>query len=80
LREFQYRVVRRRFAPKKEELSGGWRELHYEDVHISHEIFTSRTINFRRMGWTWPTVLIADVRNVYSVFVGKSERRTLERP
>jgi hypothetical protein len=67
LREFQYRVARI-FAPKKEEVSGGWSELHYEELHISHEIFIGRTINFRRMRRTWPTVLIADVRNVYRVF------------
>jgi hypothetical protein len=37
LREFEYRIVRRIFGPKRKEVAGGWRELHYEELHTSHE-------------------------------------------
>jgi hypothetical protein len=30
---FEYRVLRRMLAPKKDEVTGGWRKLHNEEVH-----------------------------------------------
>jgi hypothetical protein len=30
---FENRVLKRIFGPKKEEVTGGWRRLHYEEVH-----------------------------------------------
>jgi uncharacterized protein YbdZ (MbtH family) len=33
LRVFENRVVRRTFGPKREEVPGGWRRLHKEDLH-----------------------------------------------
>jgi hypothetical protein len=30
---FQYSVARRIFIPKLEEVTGGWRNLHNEEVH-----------------------------------------------
>jgi hypothetical protein len=30
---FENRVLRRIFAPKREEVTGGWRELHNEELH-----------------------------------------------
>jgi hypothetical protein len=36
LRVFQDRVLRRIFGPKREEVAGGWRRLHNEELHNFH--------------------------------------------
>jgi hypothetical protein len=33
LRVFKNRVLRRIFGPKRDEVTGGWRKLHYEELH-----------------------------------------------
>jgi hypothetical protein len=33
LRVFENRVPRRIFGPKKDEVAGGWRKLHNEELH-----------------------------------------------
>jgi hypothetical protein len=33
LREFENRVLRRKFGPKRDEVTGGWRKLHKEALH-----------------------------------------------
>jgi hypothetical protein len=33
LRAFLNRVLRRKFGPKREEVAGGWRRLHNEELH-----------------------------------------------
>jgi hypothetical protein len=33
LRVFENRVLRRIFGPKREEVAGGWRRLHNEELH-----------------------------------------------
>jgi hypothetical protein len=33
LRVFENRVLRRMFGPKRDEMTGGWRKLHDEDLH-----------------------------------------------
>jgi hypothetical protein len=33
LRVFETRVLRRIFGPKREEVAGGWRRLHNEELH-----------------------------------------------
>jgi len=36
LRECENRVLRRIFRPKREEVEGGWRKLHNEELHYSY--------------------------------------------
>jgi hypothetical protein len=33
LRVFENRVLRRIFGPKRDEMTGGWRKLHSEELH-----------------------------------------------
>jgi hypothetical protein len=33
LRVFESRVLRRIFGPKRDEVMGGWRKLHNEEIH-----------------------------------------------
>jgi hypothetical protein len=52
LRVFEYRIVRRVFGPKRDEVTGEWRKLHIEELHI---LYSSpgiiRQIKSRRMRW-----------------------------
>jgi hypothetical protein len=46
------RVLRRKFGPKRDEITGEWRKLHNEELHIlysSPDII--RQIKSRRMRW-----------------------------
>jgi hypothetical protein len=49
---FGNRVLRRIFGPKRDEVTGGWRELHNEKLH---NLYSSpsiiRMIKSKRMGW-----------------------------
>jgi hypothetical protein len=36
LKEFENRVLRRTYGHKREELMGGWRRLHNEELHNLH--------------------------------------------
>jgi hypothetical protein len=49
---FENRVLRRIFGPKRDEVSGGWRKLHNEELH---NLYSSpniiRMIMSRRMIW-----------------------------
>jgi hypothetical protein len=52
LRAFENRVLRRIFGPKRDEVTGGWRKLHNEELH---NLYSSpsiiRIIKSRRMRW-----------------------------
>jgi hypothetical protein len=50
---FENRVLRRIFGSKRDEVTGGWRKLHNEELHnlyMSPSII--RMIKSRRMRWT----------------------------
>jgi hypothetical protein len=52
LRMFENKVLRRIFRPKRDEVTGGWRKLHNEelrDLYSSSSII--RIIKSRRMRW-----------------------------
>jgi hypothetical protein len=53
LRVFENSVLRDIFGLKRDEVTGGWRKLHNEELHI---LYTSpsiiRMIKSRRMRWT----------------------------
>jgi hypothetical protein len=52
LRVFENRVLKSIFEPKRDEVTGGWRKLHSEDLH---NLYSSpnviKIINSRRMRW-----------------------------
>jgi len=82
LRVFENRVLRKIFGPKRDEVRGEWRKLHKEelnDLYCSLNIV--RVIKSRRMRWAGHVARMWDSSGVYSVLVGKPERkRPLERP
>jgi hypothetical protein len=82
LRVFENRVLRRIFGPKRDEVTGEWRMLHNEELHI---LYSSpniiRLIKSRRMRWAGHVTCMGEGRNVYKVLMGKPEgKRPLGRP
>jgi hypothetical protein len=51
-RVFENRVLRRIFGPKREEVAGGWRRLHSEELHSLYALPNFiRVVMSRRMRW-----------------------------
>jgi hypothetical protein len=75
-------VLRRIFGPKRDEVTGGWRKLHNEELHgLYSSPSIIRVIKSRRMKWAGHVARMGDVRNAYNILVGKHEgRRSLGRP
>jgi hypothetical protein len=52
LRIFENRVLRRIFGPKRDEVTGGWRKLHSEELHgLYSSPSIVRVIKARRIRW-----------------------------
>jgi hypothetical protein len=54
LRVFENKVLRRIFRPKRDEVTGGWRKLHNEELHDLYSLLSTsiiRIIKSRRMRW-----------------------------
>jgi hypothetical protein len=73
-RVFENRVLRRILGPKRDEVIGGWRELHNEELHNSYSSPSIiRMIKSRRMRWAGHVARMGEKRNVYRILVGKPE-------
>jgi hypothetical protein len=82
LRVFETKVLRRIFRPKRDEVTGGWRKLHNEELR---DLLSSpsiiRILKSRRMRRAGHVARMEEKRNAYRLFVGKSEgKRPLGRP
>jgi hypothetical protein len=82
LRVFENRVLRRIFGLKRDEVIGGWRKLHNEELHgLYSSPSIVRVTKSRRMRWVGHVAHMGEMRNVYSILVGEPEgRRLLGRP
>jgi hypothetical protein len=82
LRVFENRVLRRIFGPKSDEVTGGWRKLHNEELHgLYSSPSIVRVIKARRMRWAGHVARMGEVRGASNILVGMSEgRRPLGRP
>jgi hypothetical protein len=71
---FENWVLRRIFGPKRDEVIGGWRNLHNKELH---NLYCSpsmiRIIKSRRMRWTGHVARMGEKRNAYRILVGKQE-------
>jgi hypothetical protein len=79
---FVNRVLRRIFGPKRDEVTGGWRKLHNEELHILHSSPNIiRQMKSRRMRWEGHVARVGEERNCttfwWEILKGK---RTLGRP
>jgi hypothetical protein len=75
LRLFEYRVLRRIFGPKRDEMTGEWRKLHNEELHNLY-FLPNRMIKSRRMRWAGHVARIGETRNAYRILVGKPEGKS----
>jgi hypothetical protein len=82
LRVFENTVLRRIFGPKRDEVTGGWRKLHNEELHnLYSSPSITRMIKSRRMRWAWHVARMGERRNAYRILVGKPYgKRPLGRP
>jgi hypothetical protein len=62
------------FGPKRDGVTGGWRNLYNEELH---NLYSSpsiiRIIKSRRMRWEGHVAWMGEKRNVYRLLVGKPE-------
>jgi hypothetical protein len=74
MRVFQNRVLRRIFGSKRDEMVGGWRKLHSEELH---NLYCSpnviRIMKSRRMNGAGHVARMGEKRNAYRILVGKPE-------
>jgi hypothetical protein len=80
LRVSENRVLRRIFGPKRDEMTGGWRKLHNEELHgLYSSLSIIRVIKARRIRWAGHVARTGKVRGAYNILVGRPEgRRPLE--
>jgi hypothetical protein len=79
---FENRVLRRMFGSKRDEVTGGWRKPHNEELHglYSSPSIVS-VIKTRRMRWARHVACMGEVRGAYNILVCKPVgRRPLGRP
>jgi hypothetical protein len=75
-------MLRRILGPKRDEMIGGWRKLHIEELH---NLYSSsniiRMIKTGRMRWTGYVAHIGEKNNAYRTSMGKPEgKRPLGKP
>jgi hypothetical protein len=76
---FENRVLTRIFGSKRDEVTGGWRKLHNEELHNLYSSSSIiRMIKLRRMRWAGHVA--RKERTAYRILVGKPEtKRPLRR-
>jgi hypothetical protein len=82
LRVYENRMLGRIFGPKRDEVTGGWRRLHNEELYgLYSSPSIVRVIKARKMRWAGHVARMGEVRGAYNIFVGMPEgRRPLGRP
>jgi hypothetical protein len=76
LRVFEKRVLRRIFGHKRDEVTGGLRKLHNEELHgLYSSPSIVRVIKARRMRWATHVACMGEVRGAYNILVGRPEGR-----
>jgi hypothetical protein len=69
--EFENRVRRRIFGTRKDEVTGGWRKLHNEEL-CNFVIFTKKS---KENDIDVTSSTHGEMRNGYNILVGKPERK-----
>jgi hypothetical protein len=73
---FENRLLRRIFGPKRDEVTGGWRKLHNEELHgLYSSPSIIRVIKASRMRWTGHVARMGEVRGAHNILVGKPDGR-----
>jgi hypothetical protein len=77
LKMFDNRMLRRIFGPKRNKITGDWRQVHNEELHnlySSPNIRAIRVIKSRRIRRAGHAALIRAKLNSHTVLVGRPER------
>ena len=77
-----YRIFRKTFGAKNDEITGEWRKLHSAELHA---LYSSpnliRSLKSRRLRWAGHVARMEQLRNAYRVLPGKPQsKRPLGRP
>jgi hypothetical protein len=73
---FENRVLRRIFGPKRDEVTGGWRKLHSEELRDLYSLPSIiRMIKARRMRWAEHVARMGENRSAYRLLVGSQRER-----
>jgi hypothetical protein len=67
------RVLRKIFGHEREEVAGGLRRLHKEDLRNLYASPIIRVIKSRSMKWSLQVIRMEKMRNAYKILVGKHE-------
>jgi hypothetical protein len=71
------KVLRRIFGSDRDEVTGGWRKAHNEELHNWYcSTSRNRTINSRRMRWAGHVARMRENRDACRILVGKPEGKT----
>jgi hypothetical protein len=73
LRVFENRLLRRVFGPKRDEITGEWRNLHNELCDLYSVPNIVRVVKSRSMSWAGHVARMGEGRGVQRVLVGKPE-------
>jgi hypothetical protein len=69
------RLLRRTFGPKREEVAGGWRRLHNEELH---NLYASANVILVIKSWKMRLAghlaRMGEMKSTYSILVGKPDR------
>jgi hypothetical protein len=57
------------FGLKRDEMAGGWRKLHSEELHNLYSLPSIIRIS-RRMRWVWHVACMREMRNAYTILTG----------
>jgi hypothetical protein len=71
---FENRVLRRKFGPKRNEITGEWRKLHNEEHNnLYSSPYIVRVIKSRRTRLVGEVARMRERRRAYRLLVGKPE-------
>jgi len=56
------------FGPKREEVAGGWRRQHDEELHNVYPSRNTRVIKSRKMSWAGHVARMEEMKNAYKFF------------
>jgi hypothetical protein len=70
-------VLKRILGSKREEVTGGWRKLHNEELHNLYSLSYIRMNRSQGMRSTWHITCMGEMRNAYRSLVGMSDGRDL---
>jgi len=78
VRVFESRALRRIFGSRRDEVTGEWIKLHYEELHdLCSSPNIMRAIKSRRMRWAGHVACMEERKSIYRVLVVKPEGKRL---